>query len=38
MYKKERKKVRCGKKLALGSKNDQVDLIKRFGSDQSPHQ
>ena len=25
-------------KLALGSKNDEVDLIRRFGSDWSPHQ
>ena len=30
--------VRCWKKLALGSKNDKVDSIRRFGSGRSPHQ
>ena len=30
--------VRWWKKLALGSKNDYVDLIRRFGSDRSPYQ
>ena len=31
------KMVRCWKKLALGSENDWVDLIRCFGSDQSPN-
>ena len=30
--------VRSWKKLALGSKSDYVDLIRRFGSDRCPHQ
>ena len=30
--------VCCWKKLTLESKNDQVDLIRRFGSDRSSHQ
>ena len=30
--------VRCWKKFALGSKNYNVDLIRRFGSDWNPHQ
>ena len=34
----ENKMVRCWKKLFLGSKNNQVDLIRRFGSDRIPHQ
>ena len=30
--------VRFCKNLALGSKNDYIDLIRRFGSDRSAHQ
>ena len=30
--------VRCWKKLALGSKNEWVDLIRRFDSGRSPHE